>query len=170
MRDALPSKSIGTVKPIAVFLLWTENLRGKHQKMNMRQENISAFTSRHSHLHLTHNFGDKPKSFYGLMIFVSVLFGKFQPGLPILHADEWLASSQCFCHQLLLFSVVYPFHVCYLVHTSGFSLQDIPNGCPGYGQSCAMALMDFPSSLSYTIVSFSIHRQFSGFHVGYTSN
>ncbi len=52
----LPSKSIGTVRPIPLFLLQTENIWVWHQKMNMRWEiNISVFIYRYFHLDLIHN-------------------------------------------------------------------------------------------------------------------
>ncbi len=50
-RNTVPCKTIGTAKPVPLFLLYAENIWVWHQKMNMRQENsISAFISSYLHL------------------------------------------------------------------------------------------------------------------------
>ena len=59
-----------------------------------------------------------------------------------------------FHHHLLMFFLRLPVRHLLLSSISGFSLlKDIPNGCIGYGQ-CAIAPIDFSSSLSFIIACF----------------
>ncbi len=100
---------------------------------------------------------------------------------PILLANEWFASSdvasvlslqlsQCFCRQLLMFSLIYPFEVCYLVHQWFLSSS-------GDFKWLYLLLPVFLQWFDWFFIfsqlhncSFFTHRHLSGFHVGYTSN